>query len=496
MRIFLVEDEVIALRALERKIADLGGDYEVIGTAMNGVQALKMLPAAVPDVVITDIRMPDMDGIELTERIQKEYPNVIPVIATGYQEFEYAQQAIRLGVKDYLLKPVEPSELGKCLAGCEALVKKRARRNVVSFLIGSEQVSLEASASGSYTVAYFIIANALSDFENILHPNVPYIPTEEFCSHLKKFCPETLQPVCFDGFFSNEKVVVLSGNPPSERAQEQWLMSAARALEAYCKDFITVFFANAQNAERLGSLIRSTRKKALQSMVLGVTSVSCRCAELPPPDENLKEYASLFAMLLRQNQTELLRSNINRMFAAWRSLPRPAVSVQNDMIYLLDSLKQNFAAEKTFAFRSTYLVENLACFSTDWENYAENFHQLLIELFDFSHTASRSLPPEELVARIEKYFQRNLDENITLQMLSDEMGLSKVYLCRVFKRFKDMTPIDYFTRMKIERAQLLLQKFPDMSVREVSEQLGFSDMYYFSKVFKKFTGNSPSEARS
>ena len=495
MKIFLVEDEVIALRALERKIADLGGDYEVVGTAMNGVQALKLLPAAMPDVVITDIRMPDMDGIELTERIRKEHPGIIPIIATGYQEFEYAKKAISLGVKDYLLKPVEPAELGRCLAGCAELLKKRARRNVVSFLIGSEQVSVEASATGSYTIAYFIIANALSDFENILHPSVPYIPTEEFAAHLSKFCPETLRPVCFDGFFSNEKVVVLRGSTSTEQTQ-QWLTCAAQALEAHCKEFITVFFAEAQNADRIGSMIRSTRKKALQSMVLGITSVSSHCAPLPPPDEKLKEYASLLSMLLRQNQTDLLRSNIHRIFTAWRNPPRPAMSVQNDMIYLLDSLKQNFAAEKTFAFPSTYLVENLACFSVDWEHFAENFYQLLIELFDFSHNSNRSVPPEELVSRIEAYFQRNLGENITLQMLSDEMGLSKVYLCRVFKRFKDMTPIDYFTRMKIERAQELLRRFPDMPVREVSEQLGFSDMYYFSKVFKKFTGNPPSEARS
>lgn len=496
MKLFLVEDEVMALRALQRKITDLGMECEIVGTAMNGVQALKAIEQANPDVVITDIRMPDMDGITLVSRLRESFPAIIPVITTGYQEFEYAKQAITLGVKDYLLKPVEPSELARCLESCRQEMKKRTQRNAISFLIGNEQVSLkDAHANESYTVVYFIVANALSNFENILHPNQPYISAADFGAKLKKFCPDTQQLSCFDGFFSNEKVVVLRGASLSESAQIHWLERAAKEIEQYSRDFVTVFFKSARSSGQLSSLIRSTRKGAVQNMILGLTSVSCHRVPLPAPDPKLQEYAELFAMLLHQNQPGLLRSNLHRIFAAWRNPPRPAVAVQNDMIYLLDSLKHHFSADKSFPFSSAYLVENLVCFSDNWENFSDNFFQLLTELFDFSHASAKSMPPQQLVQQIEEYFRQNISSNITLQMLSDEMGMSKVYLCRVFKRYKDMTPIDYFTRMRIDRAQKLMQQFPDMPLREISGKLGFSDMYYFSKVFKKITGHSPSEGR-
>lgn len=76
------------------------------------------------------------------------------------------------------------------------------------------------------------------------------------------------------------------------------------------------------------------------------------------------------------------------------------------------------------------------------------------------------------------------------------LAVSKVYLCRVFKKMKNTTPIDFFTHLKIERAQEMIRAFPSMSLREIAEALGFSDMYYFSKVFKRIMGFPPSDLRS
>ena len=103
MKIFLVEDEVFALRTLCKKVRDLSPDYEIAGTASDGVEALPLILEARPEVVITDIRMSRMDGLTLIREMKEAGVSAIPVILSGYQEFEYAKQAIHLGVNDYLL---------------------------------------------------------------------------------------------------------------------------------------------------------------------------------------------------------------------------------------------------------------------------------------------------------------------------------------------------------------------------------------------------------
>ncbi len=104
---------------------------------------------------------------------------------------------------------------------------------------------------------------------------------------------------------------------------------------------------------------------------------------------------------------------------------------------------------------------------------------LLMNLFVPAGDWGRALSPEQLVNRIESYFQRNLSNDVTLNKLCEEMNYSKVYLCRIFKKMKNASPIDYFIQLKIEKASALFHECPGMSMKDVAESLGFSDSYYF-----------------
>ncbi len=109
--IYLVEDEVYAMMALKQKIMDLQGEYVIVGAADNGAAALEQILDLCPDIVLTDIRMPDMDGLTLISKLQEKGCQSLPVIVSGYQDFEYARDAFRGGVLDYLTKPIVPSHM-------------------------------------------------------------------------------------------------------------------------------------------------------------------------------------------------------------------------------------------------------------------------------------------------------------------------------------------------------------------------------------------------
>ena len=110
-KVILVDDEVEVIDAMQALIhwAELG--FEVVGSATNGVKALELVEKLQPDVVLTDIKMPYMDGLELARRLNKDYPNIYILLCTGFDEFEYAQEAVRLEIKEYMLKPINASEL-------------------------------------------------------------------------------------------------------------------------------------------------------------------------------------------------------------------------------------------------------------------------------------------------------------------------------------------------------------------------------------------------
>ena len=493
MRIFLVEDEVLVLRTLKQKILSLDASYEIIGTATNGLEAYGRILESKPDVVLSDIRMPDMDGITLLEKLQSAGFRAITVLVSGYADFSFAQSAIRLGVQDYLLKPVELESLQACLAKCAAALRQSGQAQPTGLPAGPADFELPApGCQPPYGLVYLIFSNALSSADYIFHPDFPYFPAAELQPLFQRAFPQVSRQACLDGIFSNEKAVVLgqyTGNEDHLRAVvESLLPQLAAAYHAPVTAYCTVSDRN-----DLARALRSCRKIAARGIMLGKTGV-CR-NERPRPGFPLSEHATLLTSLVRQGDAALLRASCRKLARAWEEHQRPLYLIQQDLLFLLSSIRQELQTTTQIA-ENELIVENLLCFSSTYEALASGFSVLLLELFGPKDASLGADGKEQLVASIEQYFQKHLSENITLQDLSEQFNFSKVYLCRVFKQAKNMTLMDYFTRMKISRAQAMLQESPDATVHQVAEALGFRDVYYFTKVFRRITGVSPSQMQT
>ncbi|MFR8237625.1 MAG: response regulator [Dorea sp.] len=124
-KIFLADDEIWVIMGLKKLIEKIGAPFQVVGEASNGVMALEEIEKKKPDVLITDIRMPGMDGLELMKEIRKKKLDTKVVLVSGYAEFDYAQKAIRMGAVDYLLKPVEAETFAKMLENLEKMLDER-----------------------------------------------------------------------------------------------------------------------------------------------------------------------------------------------------------------------------------------------------------------------------------------------------------------------------------------------------------------------------------
>ncbi|QHQ63184.1 response regulator [Anaerocolumna sedimenticola] len=131
IKIFLVEDEVVVREGIKNNINWLENGFLFCGEASDGELAYPLIQKAKPDIVITDIRMPFMDGLELSRLIKKEMPKVKIIILSGYGEFEYAKEAINIGITEYLLKPINGASLLSSVKGIAEIIKKNRKKKKI-----------------------------------------------------------------------------------------------------------------------------------------------------------------------------------------------------------------------------------------------------------------------------------------------------------------------------------------------------------------------------
>lgn len=139
-KVLVADDEKLIARSIARRIDESGRNFRVVAQAGTGLEALEMTKKWMPDVVFSDIKMPEMDGIGLISRLQEMNPSILCVIVSGYSDFEYTRAAIQNNAVDYLLKPVNPEELSALLARMEAVLLAREQTIVPNREINAEQI--------------------------------------------------------------------------------------------------------------------------------------------------------------------------------------------------------------------------------------------------------------------------------------------------------------------------------------------------------------------
>lgn len=220
IKVLIVEDEPPIARAVKQLICRYSDAFQVVGTEINGRAALERLGRGEVDVVFTDIRMPVMDGLELLENIQRDYPEVVTVLLSGYQEFEYAQKAVRFQAFDYLLKPVSFEKMSALLGKLEILCRNRAYLKKRDQLSGLIEGNGEASAAQADCVTLLVNAGAMPlTSDDLEAPGRKFWREVRLEELLRSIVPERDSVLPFSGKSKTERIVVIeTRSPDSARA--------------------------------------------------------------------------------------------------------------------------------------------------------------------------------------------------------------------------------------------------------------------------------------
>lgn len=479
IRVLIAEDELPILRGIKNMIEKIDTEFHVVKCASNGRDAIDFLADEQIDVLFTDMNMPLADGIALLSFVSKKYPQCLKVVISGYGEFEYAQQAIRLGVKEYLLKPIVYEELAGILHNLRASIEASREEKQKSLLTSAVYQEAKGSEMERVQIAYLCAGPMIKEgFEESI----------EECNFWKdmdldltalKYLPEKSTVYTFEKYQANEKILLLvDAEAVSIQKTCERLVEEAQKKDIYVTAVWHKASIDLQAIPSISRKLRQAMKSAIlfgQSSVLEDVEALKKCGRHSPP---------VCPKLYSENKNTLLKEV--ELVLSHEILRQEAL-----VHFLEELLQQVFPRETQYWEENEDTVWNLLLYSPDKKALYKNLAQILLE----KGLGEQQESAQQFMERVERYVQKHLTEGITVASIAAQFGLVPPYLSRLFKEYSGFSLLQYVQKIRIERAKGLLEMDGAVSVKEVAELVGYPNPLYFSKMFKKKVGLYPSEYR-
>jgi YesN/AraC family two-component response regulator len=483
--ILICEDEPPILRVLEKKIKSISSSYHIIGKAMDGQKALEILQEGCVDILVTDMNIPLIEGTKLLKIVKTNYPNVLSIVVSGYQDFKFLQSAIREGAVDYLLKPVKIDELDIALSKCVKIIRDREKiENESYFNQALRGCKIDSKSSLSSEKGLAVLINVGN---NLIHNRMDLITFEE-----EIFLIQNKIELYFDNSDVSSYIIRGKGTYTfiflDNYFDDALVTSLFYKLQSYgfnqpiSEIFIETDFCVEKIRESTNALINK-----MKTNLIFTESALYRNLET----KNGGETPSI-------NEIVVIKSIKNRDKNLFMKALSPTL---NDMAKSGATLKQMkeilsyiyFIMIKNSSYKVQYssseFVEYLINNSFSYDELKESLGDMVDPIF-INEGLSES--HEMLVKDVAKYLEDNYGEAISNKDIGNRFCLVSSYINRIFKAQIGVTISEYLTEIRINRAKELLEN-NTLLLRDIAINIGYSDSLYFSRVFKKKVGMSPSE---
>lgn len=500
IRIFIAEDEPIILNNIAKKASKAGAWVEIAGLAESGSEALSGLSASPADILITDIEMPGMNGLELIRTVRELYPQMKIVILSGYSNFEYARTALRYGVNDYLLKPVAQETLTELLTklGKEiAQEKSRGRRDILSMALNGSIAASDFPASlteGCFYLMSLTLGNYAGNYA--LH----YGTTEISEEYLKLWDRFQLAD-CLDGFSELTHAWLIDEAYPlckfailhSTKGQ----LSVGRlrlVMEQYCSrqfsayPYLLLVYPRPITCHEIWDTAKKLRQTALE-LSRPFARDACLSDEIADKrNAALAEINQATGVMKNLSPTALL-PYAERATGEFLDKAYPSQLLLKFVSEVFTCVEAAFMADSSLCRTSAAAVYGGFYSCPDKETFLKMFTDQLQRLLTENST---SLGSDNLCEKITGYIQAHYCSRLSLNDISEHFGYTSSYINRIFKKELGISPLQYITDLKIKKAKELLRVEQPMDIQDIAAAIGYDDARYFSRVFKSETGMTPS----
>lgn len=466
-RVMLVDDEPWVLYGLKMMLSWEEYGFEIVAEAVNGLDALEILRKEKLDVVFSDIRMPGMDGLKLTEEVAEQNLDTKIVLISGYSEFEYARKAIKYGVFEYLLKKIKVEELKEVLIRLKQELdasrgkKKQDERleHLMESLSAEEKISAESFLERTNVRGGGTITLACIDTQS-----------SQAAEYFMKFSSVPSSLTCLMG----ESRILLLGCEefPGTYIQEGWMAgySEKNSGEAWLAEM----YQEADMALKTALFI--DRKGCLQYKI--EDNNRCVLDFLLESERILGEK--------HKNGMNLVIDNLDRMVSGGKLYINQLAVIYNQLI----AMSHKFCGTRMADGELSFMTDEQMI--TEYHNWPELKKNLESQFCMGEEQGSDKV--SGLIYYVLKTIDEEYDSDISLQELSEKYNISTGHLSSLIKKETGQTYTEHIIRRRIQKARMLLEN-ENMSVNEIAEAVGYSDYFYFTKLFAKTVGLSPSKYR-
>ena len=535
LKVFLVEDEVVMRNGIKNNIPWEQEGFEFAGEASDGELAYPLIKKEKPDILITDIRMPFMDGLELSRLVKKELPQIKIIILSGYNEFDYAKTAINIGVTDYLLKPISSAKLLEAVKKVADMIEKE--QDNARLIKRYEKEMEENILQEKHRLWGALASNRLSTIE--LLEKGQRLGIDFTASAYQVFLFKLMQEG--DATGCSEEL-----NRASEKVNElagswEYVLSFDRSPEGWA------FLIKGESEEEVQSTYLETRKELLELVegypkveyFGGIGNVVHRIGDIQTSyKEAARAFSSRFFMDANQiaDSAEMVKVqteqdgkiDVSKMLSKKREHELVERFLKNgtteEVDSFLDELFQNIGEQncKSLLYRQYVVMDLFFCASDFLGNLEIDIENLPEECRDINQIVEKAEDAENLRYQIENLFTETMqlrdshskkkysklledakafiDENykhdeMSLNTVAAQVNISPSYFSTIFSSEMGQTFVEYLTHVRLEKAKELLM-CSNMRTAEIGYEVGYKDSHYFSYIFKKVVGCSPKEYRN
>jgi len=515
--ILVTDDEQIVIDSLSFIINKNFADQAKVFTALSGTEAIEIVMKEDIDIMFMDINMPGLSGLETVSVITKLKPNIVFVILSAFDRFQYAQEAINLGAYKYITKPVNRNVVIETIKGAMQLIQEKKGKlsadlelhkklDLVSPMVENDFIyacifNNEKSIDLTSYLEYFNLSENPWIFCCFEFPNIN--SDNQYSTYLKIHELLNTEHRCLVSSFIMNRIVVFyplfSESPDYGEAQEQ------------IKKLYTMLCYNVTAGIRAGVSTIFTDKSQLQASY----SESLSALNKTPSDgglvfsDGLRFTGTQGSPSKKTNENEFKNQIISKLSIGDSNGVKSFLELfTSELIYqklAIDKIKNSFFALIVTANNATHELDKNFSSSTFDNAFAtlssENDISLIKEfaqkfLMECTHAVSGVKKAEEnpIIKKVCQYVDDNLSIDISLETAADFAGVSSFYLSKLFKEEKGETFINFISDKRLEKSRRLLSE-TNLSIKEITAEVGYNDQNYFSRIFKSKYGLSPKEYR-
>lgn len=523
IRTLIIDDEYLIRQAICRLINWTGLGFQIVAEASDGLEAMELVEKYVPDLMILDINIPLLDGIQVAEKVRASYPQVKIIILTGYDTFDYIQRCMRAGVMNYVVKPLEKDEFQEAvIAAKREILKERNLEKFSEYFNLSDESDFCLKANSFFNepqknqsdfielfignmqnkeYARYFVAILEVDFLRkkfrtqkkriltLMSASMlvkEYLEREGLSHAVHPYNNNVLIGICLP-----ESHTLLNVKSCFERSAQHVLENLNISISCG----ISISFSEANEVE--DAIIQA--QKALEYKFCEGTGkvYDYDSTHISYPDKSNSTFdTSEITSLLRQGEYGRVYEQLHVILsdAAKNNLCKDyffliATSLVNCIVHF--SVELGLNTKEIFHNRSVY-VSYIEKFETaaELENWLDSLYKNVIS-FTTNSCLKRS---DSITARTCKYIEQNYQcYDLSVTYIANRLFITSNHLCKVFKREMKTTLTKYIVSFRMNKAKRLIDENKEQQIISLSKAVGYSDPFYFSKTFKKFFGVSPSK---